>query len=193
MFHNRPGKDSRQENDFFGEIYETYRNEMFYVAYGILQNKHDAEDVVHETFMALFANIDRMEQNSPKKNRNYILTIVKNKAYNLYKTKRRQAEKELGEDALEDVFDEEQEVKLMEMEKTEFLKQILKKMNPSYRDILLLQYYHGLGVAEVAEELGKSPDNVRHMSMRAKKRLKEMLEAYGFADAYLARDDRGGL
>ena len=74
MFHNRPGKDSRQENDFFGEIYETYRNEMFYVAYGILQNKHDAEDVVHETFMALFANIDRMEQNSPKKNRNYILT-----------------------------------------------------------------------------------------------------------------------
>jgi hypothetical protein len=38
MFHNRPGKDSRQENDFFGEIYETYRNEMFYVAYGILHH-----------------------------------------------------------------------------------------------------------------------------------------------------------
>lgn len=29
MFHNRPGKDSRQENDFFGEIYETYRTPLY--------------------------------------------------------------------------------------------------------------------------------------------------------------------
>lgn len=193
MFHNRPGKDSRQESDFFREIYENYKNEMYHVAYGILQNRHDAEDAVHEAFMAVFANIGRMVQNSPKKNRNYILTIVKNKAYNLYKSKKRQAEKEIGEEALEDVFAEEPDRKIMEMEKKEFLKEMLGKMNPSYRDILLLQYYHGLGVAEVAEELGKTPDNVRHMSMRAKRRLKEMLEAYGFADTYLGKDDRGGL
>lgn len=193
MFHNRPGKDSRQESDFFREIYERYKNEMYCVAYGILQNKHDAEDVVHEAFMILFANIGRLERNSPKKNRNYILTIVKNKAYNLYKSKKRQADKELGEEALEDVFDEEPDIKIMEMEKKEFLKEMLKQMNPSYRDILLLQYYHGLGVVEVADELGKTPDNVRHMSMRAKKRLKEMLEAYGFTETYLGMDDRGGL
>lgn len=193
MFHNRPGKDSRQERDFFRETYENYRNEMYYTAYGILQNKHDAEDIVHEAFMALFSNIGRMVQNSPKKNRNYILTIVKNKAYNLYKSKKRQAEKEIREEALEDVFAEETDRNIVEMEKKEFLKEMLGKMNPSYRDILLLQYYHGLGVAEVAKELGKTPDNVRHMSMRAKKKLKEMLAAYGFTDTYWGKGDRGGL
>ena len=130
--------------------------------------------------MTLLANMDRLEENFPRRNRNYILTIVKNKAYNLYKSKKRQAEKEVGEEALEDVFDEEPDAKFMEMEKKEFIIEVLKRMNPSYRDILLLQYYHEMDIMEIAEALGKTPDNVRHMSVRAKKKLKEMLEKYGF-------------
>lgn len=180
IFQYQAWTNSEPENDFFREIYETYRDEMYYAAFGILQNRQDAEDVVHEAFMTLLANMDRLEENFPRRNRNYILTIVKNKAYNLYKSKKRQSEKEVGEEALEDVFDEEPDAKLMEMEKKEFIKEVLKRMNPSYRDILLLQYYHEMDIMEIAEALGKTPDNVRHMSVRAKKKLKEMLENYGF-------------
>ncbi len=180
IFQYQAWTNSEPENDFFREIYETYRDEMYYAAFGILQNRQDAEDVVHEAFMTLLANMDRLEENFPRRNRNYILTIVKNKAYNLYKSKKRQAEKEVGEEALEDVFDEEPDAKFMEMEKKEFIIEVLKRMNPSYRDILLLQYYHEMDIMEIAEALGKTPDNVRHMSVRAKKKLKEMLEKYGF-------------
>lgn len=180
IFQYQAWTNSEPENDFFREIYETYRDEMYYAAFGILQNRQDAEDVVHEAFMTLLANMDRLEENFSRRNRNYILTIVKNKAYNLYKSKKRQSEKEVGEEALEDVFDEEPDAKLMEMEKKEFIKEVLKRMNPSYRDILLLQYYHEMDIMEIAEALGKTPDNVRHMSVRAKKKLKEMLENYGF-------------
>ena len=180
IFQYQAWTNSEPENDFFREIYETYRDEMYYAAFGILQNRQDAEDVVHEAFMTLLANMDRLEENFPRRKRNYILTIVKNKAYNLYKSKKRQAEKEVGEEALEDVFDEEPDAKFMEMEKKEFIIEVLKRMNPSYRDILLLQYYHEMDIMEIAEALGKTPDNVRHMSVRAKKKLKEMLEKYGF-------------
>ncbi len=174
--------ESEQENDFLRKIYEDYRDEMYHVAYGILKNRQDAEDVVQDTFMALFANMGRMEEGSPRKNRNYILTIVKNKAINLFNSKKRLASKEVGEEALEDVFDEEPDAKIMEMEKTEVIGEILKRMNQSYRDILLLQYYHQMDVVEIAEALGKSPDNVRHMSARAKNKMREMLEKYKFAD-----------
>lgn len=180
IFQYRTWTRDELENNFFQEIYEAYRDEMYYAAYAILQNRQDAEDVVHEAFMALLAHMDRLERNCPRRNRNYILTIVKNKAKNLYKSKKRQSEKEVGEEALEDVFDEEPDAKIMEMEKKEFIKEMLKRMNPSYRDILLLQYYHEMDFVEIAEALGKTPDNVRHMSVRAKKKLKEMLVKYGF-------------
>ena len=75
--------DGEQEKDFFEEIYETYRDEMYRKAYRILKNRHDAEDVVQETFVTLMDNLDVLRGNSPQKNWNYILTILKNKSFNL--------------------------------------------------------------------------------------------------------------
>lgn len=162
------------------EIYEAYKDEMYYIAYGILRNRHDAEDVVHETFVTLLANPDGIEAGSPQKTWNYIATIVKNKSCTLYRTKQRQADNEVGEEALEDVFDEEADIRLLEMEQKKFLAEALRRMKRSYREILLLQYYHDKSIAEIARLLGKSPDNVRHMSERARKKLKKLLKKYGY-------------
>ena len=162
------------------EIYEAYKDEMYYIAYGILRNKHDAEDVVHETFVALLANPEGIAQDSPQKTWNYIMTIVKNKSCTLYRTKQRQADYEIEEEVLEDVFDEEADFRLLEREQKKFLAKALRRMKRSYREILLLQYYHDKSIAEIARLLGKSSDNVRHMSERARKKLKKLLKKYGF-------------
>ena len=118
--------------------------------------------------------------NSPQKNWNYILTILKNKSFNLCKQRKRQADQEIEGESLENVFDEELDVKFQKLERQELLTEALKHMNKSYRDILLLQYYHDMSIAEIAKVLGKSPDNVGHMSRRAKKKLKKLLKKYGF-------------
>ena len=43
IFQYQAWTNSEPENDFFREIYETYRDEMYYAAFGILQNRQDAE------------------------------------------------------------------------------------------------------------------------------------------------------
>ena len=56
----------------------------------------------------------------------------------------------------------------------------LCQINESYRDILLMRYYHGMKVTEIADIVEKTPDNIRHISRRAKMKLQRMLEEYGY-------------
>lgn len=168
--------EGEQNEYFFNSIYEEYRDEMFYTAFEILQNRQDAEDVVHETFVVLLDNLEKMKKNLPNKNRNYILTIVKNKSYNLLKHQKYQSGRELVTEMFEEVFDEQMDTKIILLEQTEVLLDALRRMKKSYREILLLQYYHEMSIPQIAELLGKTPDNVRHMSMRAKKKLKKLFK-----------------
>ena len=41
-------------------LYYTYRRLMYKIAYEILNNKHDAEDAVSETFFKISKNMDRI-------------------------------------------------------------------------------------------------------------------------------------
>ncbi len=169
-----------KEKEFFEKIYNRYRHEMYYASYKILKNSSDAEDIVHETFLTLTENLDKMMDNPPHKNWNYILTIVKNKSYNLYKKKKLEAEKGLRRSEQNQIFVEELDVRMAKIEQRELLLKLLKQMRKPYQDVLLLQYYHELDVMEIAEILSKTPDNVRHISMRAKRKLQSMLEEYGY-------------
>ena len=78
-----------EERRFFEQLYKEHRDEMFYTAYIVLENKFDAEDIVHESFIAVLDNMDKLIGDTPERNWNYIVTIVKHKAYNLYNKRKR--------------------------------------------------------------------------------------------------------
>ena len=176
MFHCLSLLDTEEEKDFLREIFETYKDEMFYTAYVILENKQDAEDMVQDTLLALIPHL--MKKEPPQKNCNFIVTIVKNNSFNRYKKKKRQADRELPitEEILRDIADVEFDTKVLEIEQRDFLVQLLGQMSELHQDILLLRYYHELSTVEIGELLGKSPDTVRHIIHRAKKKLQGMLE-----------------
>ena len=48
------------ERRFFEQLYKEHRDEMFYTAYIVLENKCDAEDIVHESFIAVLDNMDKL-------------------------------------------------------------------------------------------------------------------------------------
>lgn len=175
MFQYLQRMDDRKNTNFFHEIYEVYKDEMFYAAFEILQNQQDAEDVIHETFVTLLESPGEMKKNTPQKNWNYILTIVKNKSYNLLKRRKYCSDREFVIEMLEDVMDEELDRKIIQIEQKEIVRDALKRMNKTYRDILILQYYHEMNITEIARLFGKTPDNIRHLSLRAKKKLKNLL------------------
>lgn len=174
--------DTDEEKEFFKKIYIRYKNEMFYAAFAILQNSSDAEDIVHDTFLTLISKLENMMEESSERNWNYILTIVKHKSYNLYKKKKWEIDQEWDALGHEEVFGDGMDARMTRIERKEQLLKLMKKMRKSYQDVLIMQYYHELNVMEIAQILGKTPDNVRHISMRAKRKLQGLLEEYGFFD-----------
>ena len=66
-----------------------------------------------------------------------------------------------------------------EFELQEAMTGVLKKLKSPYKEVLAMQYYYQLTTQEIADELGTTPDNVRHISMRAKRKLQTILEEHG--------------
>ena len=50
------GKEQETLNQKFNELYRYYRNLMFHVAYGILNDVPDAEDAVQQAFLSIYKN-----------------------------------------------------------------------------------------------------------------------------------------
>ena len=59
--------DSQEDQSKFENVYLTYRGLMYHVAYKILNNKHDAEDVVHSAFIKVAENIQKRSTQQPRK------------------------------------------------------------------------------------------------------------------------------
>lgn len=176
--------ETDEEKAYFQKIYEEYRNDMYYCARDILHNEQDAEDVVHEVFLILIEHLDKIIENDCHKTWNYIVTIVKNKSYNLYNRKKRRNTKVVENWDLEEVFAKDLYVEVEQREIQELLAELLSQMKSPFQEVLTLQFYHDMNAGEIAEILEKTPDNIRHISKRARDKLLRMLNERGIGDEY---------
>lgn len=167
---------NRQKKDFFKKLYKAYKNEMYYVAYSYLHNCEEAEDLVHDTFLAVIPKLEEMKESSEQKNWNYLLTILKHKAINLCKWRKRYTGKEFQDEEFEDAYVEEPFASVAQLETQKYCNWILSKMSESYRDLLIMHYFYEMDATQIARKLEKSPDNVRHMLARARSRFRELCE-----------------
>ena len=91
------GQDEKQK---FEIIYEEYKNLMFYVANRILEDTQDSEDIVHQAFLKIIEIIDQIEEVKCPQTRSLVVTIVKRKAIDLYRARRRHGSLSLDDDNL---------------------------------------------------------------------------------------------
>lgn len=69
--------ETPEEKLKFEQLYFLYRDKMYAVAFKILHNENDAEDIVHESFKAIIENFEKINDISCHKTWNYIVTIVR--------------------------------------------------------------------------------------------------------------------
>lgn len=157
------GADSRARLE---ALYTAYRGLMFYAANQILRSPQDAEDAVHQAFLALVDQ--RLPEPGPRA-KALTLTVVQRKAIDLYRAKQRRPAEVLEED-----------VPGQDAPPSDgTLAGAMAALPPRYREVLLLKYYHGYSTAEIASILGVTPENVRQRISRAKGRLAAELAERG--------------
>jgi len=167
--------DSPEEKKKFEELYQEYKNLMFSVAYGILRDEHLGEDAVDQAFLKLIRSFNKIENFSCNQTRDYLVTIVKNVAIDMYNKRHR---------IVEVPFDEAYDIdsKLMDdpiIAKLGYnqLVEVIKKLPEIYCETLYLSSQLGLSVNEIASSLNLSSSAVKLRLMRARQKLSAMLEA----------------
>ena len=164
--------DSPDAQTKFEKIYHKYRYLMLHIAKQILQNHHDAEDAVHQAFISIIENIDKISEIDSPKTRSFIVIISKRKAIDLLRQNNRRQTVELNEDiaGLEMPFDLDNPIAAA-----------IAKLPAQYREVLLLRFDNGFTTREIASMLNITDSGVRKLIARAKHSLQEMLEKEGEA------------
>ena len=162
--------DSPDDQAKFERVYNKYRYLMLHVANKILQNHHDAEDVVHQAFIAVIENLEKIIEIDSPKTRSYIVIITERKAIDLMRQNNRRQTLELNKDiaGVEIPFEMDNPVATA-----------IAKLPAHYREVLLLRFNNGFTTREIASILSISNSGVRKMIVRAKKALQELLEKEG--------------
>ena len=139
--------DAPEDRDQFITLYETYRGLMFYVANQILQNAQDAEDAVHDAFLSVAEHIKKFSRLERHKTKAFLVTIVENKAIDLYRKKTHRKEEILWEETtgLAPAYEPE-----------DGLTRCILKLPARYREFLRLKHELGYSTKEVAELMGIS-------------------------------------
>lgn len=158
------------------ELYEIYEQKIYSVAYLILNNVQQAEDVVQETFITLYNNLEKLNSLDIQEIKLYILRIAKNKAIDSYRKNKRQGEllEEYQRESLEiaDENVEEWEQRVMSENQIDTL---LIVLSDSYRQVFKYKVFYNLSYKEISKLMGITEANVRKQFERARKRVHDMI------------------
>ena len=150
-------------------MYRRYANDVLRVSYFYLGDRQQAEDVTQEVFVKLLTATPEL---LPGKEKAWLLKVALNKCRDLWRgawIKR----VVLGSPAMEltstpDNMDD-------RLEKQELLNAV-HRLPTDFRDVILLHYYQGFGIAEIAQTLNVPEGTISSRLSRARKKLEEMLK-----------------
>ena len=167
--------DGEDDKAKFEILYNTYRKRMVYTAFSVLNNKEDAEDAVHDTFIKIARNMKAIGDPESDETLSYVLKAVKNTAINLSK-KNTTRNRHTQTQPVENISDSEFLDRLGLRENFDEVVKAIKSLNGIYRDVLFYRFAAGMDIKEIADLLGRNKTTVRQQIVRGKKKLLEILE-----------------
>lgn len=176
-------RESLCANDLY--IINKYSDMVYRMAYSLVKNKYDAEDIHQEVFVRYIGRKPKFASEDHEKA--WFLRVTINLCKNLWKTAWRQKVISLGEDWEENVealntVDRINSMKGMKsMETIESAEEnalidAVKKLPQKYRVVIHLFYYEELSIEAISKVLQMKPATVRTHLTRARGKLKGMLE-----------------
>lgn len=165
----------------FEEIIDLYSAYITVVVKNLLGSKgtkEDVEEVVADTFIALWNTAARINYEKYSSIKAYIAVIARNKAKDWLRVSKGH-NLQLMEDIL--IIDNSVEQIIVQREQQRIIANILKQLKPLDWKIFVAYYYQYKKVDEIAQELQMNPQTVKTRLRRGREVLKKFLieEGYG--------------
>jgi RNA polymerase sigma-70 factor (ECF subfamily) len=153
----------------FDELYRTYATDVLRVSYYYLGNREQAEDVTQDVFVRLLTNRPVLERGHEKA---WLLKVALNRCRDIW---RGSWFKKiiLGHPAFE-LFPAPDEIGASADKYA--LAEAVNHLRPEFKEVVLLFYYQGFNVSEIAEMLDIAEGTVSSRLSRARNKLQEELK-----------------
>jgi RNA polymerase sigma-70 factor (ECF subfamily) len=171
------------EKDLFYELIRPYERGVFLAAVSILGNDADAEDAAQEAFLKAYRNLAGFRQES--KFSTWLIQIAINNARMKLRKDRRHlyASIDAGQetndgDYIPTDFADWREIPSEALEQSELRETLHKALNSlpeKYRTVLILRDVQQMSIAETANALGLSKENVKTRTSRARLQMRDRL------------------
>lgn len=167
---------TEEDRELFQKIYEENYLKMYHVALGMLKQPSEAENAVHEAFLALAERFEKYSHLNGREMTGFVVSIVKNKAIDIIRKAKRYSEKQLEDLILaeEKIFANPEDA-LERDERANMVQIALRQVSEVFRETLILKYYYGLENKEIAKIQNVPRKTVEMRLYRGKQKLKEIL------------------
>ena len=153
-------------------IVQQYGDALMRICFLYLKDLYLAQDAVQDTFLKIYKNYDKFDVNSSEKT--WIMRIAINvcKDYLRSAWHRRVNVQEVLDEIPIHSETHEDDTLLME----------IMRLKPHYREVILLHYYEGFSVGQIARLLNCPQPTVSIRLRRARQKLEQRLEGAAYED-----------
>ena len=174
LLHLSAEEQSRQyRNMDFDRIYKKYSKYIFRYSCRFLPGKEDAENIVHDTFIAFMNACDRFDvEKDPLP---YLYTIARNKCISILR--RRAVESRQDYISLV-AIEYEPSLSISRIDIRNMLHKALERMPRKVRETFIMSRYQGMTNKEIAQSLGISERGVEERMKKAMLELRKHFKEY---------------
>ena len=169
------------DSDAFRQLVEQHSRAVFRLAFRMTGNEEDAEDVVQETFLRAYKQLDKYEARSSFST--WLYRIASNYSLDLIRMRKRHEDKrERGTAEDRDILqtipvDSPGPDRIMYgTQVQERVNEALNGLSPQERTAFILRHFEGLSIEEIGSTLGTGTNATKHSIFRAVQKLRRSLE-----------------
>ena len=154
---------------YFEELYERYATDVLRVCYFYLGDRQKAEDVCQDVFVRLITTSPQLQEGREKA---WLLKVALNRCRDLWRgawLKR----VVLGSPAFELVHAPDEIDSLADRQE---IMQAINQLPAAFKEVILLHYYQGYGISEIAEMMELPEGTISSRLSRGRKKLESILK-----------------
>ena len=159
------------ESAAFNILFDRYQDYVYHIIYGIVGSAEEARDLTQDVFVQVYRSLPRFRKGS--RFATWIYRIAVNRGVDAARASRRWRFLSILDvpalsEQMADSSDEPEAV-AVQREERDAIQRILMQCPLNHRDVLVLRYYRGLSVDEIADTLGCTLSAAKVRLHRARK------------------------
>lgn len=164
-------EQAKKGNDeAFELLISSVRNKLYRTAYSYVRNEQDALDIYQETIYKAYTSLKTLKK--PESFQSWIVKILVYKSIDFIRRDSRYFSTD-DENIFAELISEAGENYIAH---SMDLSEAFKLLDPKYKTIILLRYYHDLSISDIASMMDYPEGTVKSHLNRAKKELRPILK-----------------